>query len=385
MMAPIEGPAAWVGSEIDYRREGMHVLSRREVAEIDDALGHLKSLGEIDFAEIAPEKFPLPTLGLFLAGLAEEMRAGRGFLLLRGLPRESYSLDDMALIYAGLGVHIGQLVPQSYQGELLGHVIDVSDVETNARGYHRGGGQSMHTDNCDIVSLMCARAAGCGGISRIASAAAVHNRLLQERPDLLDALYGEYVFRRMEEDAAFGDGTLVKNIVIFSHASGQLTCNVSGSYPHRAVQAGDAAMSPLQIEALEQMKRIAASPEVYLDMSISEGDIQFLNNRTILHGRTAYDDSPDIPRRRHMMRLWLEVPSWPPLPRNQGVHWPEEQPLWLRQRQPFMEVPSRYLAEMTRRQSELVHWTRPSGSAHSETTSLRTAGHSSPLSQPSKA
>ena len=70
----------------------------------------------------------------------------------------------------------------------------------------------------------------------------------------------------------------------------------------------------LQIEALEQMKRIAASPEVYLDMSIGEGDIQFLNNRTILHGRTAYDDSPDIPRRRHMMRLWLEVPSWPPLP-----------------------------------------------------------------------
>jgi hypothetical protein len=38
------------------------------------------------------------------------------------------------------------------------------------------------------------------------------------------------------------------------------------------------------------------------------------------------------------MWLWLEVPSWPPLPRNQGVHWPEERPLWLRQRRPFMEL-----------------------------------------------
>jgi len=354
-IAPIEGSAAWVGSEIDYRREGVHVLSRREVAEINDALGHLKSLGEIDFPEIAPEKFPLPTLGPFLANLAEEMHAGRGFLLLRGLPREPYTLDDMALIYAGLGVHIGRLAPQSYQGELLGHVIDVSDVEANARGYHRGGGQSMHTDNCDIVSLMCVRAASSGGISRIASAAAVHNRLLQGRPDLLEALYGEYVFRRMEEDAAFGDGTLVKNVVIFSHATGQLTCNVSGSYPHRAVKAGDAGTSRLQAEALEEMKRISASPELYLDMSIGEGDIQFLNNRTILHGRTAYEDSPDIARRRHMMRLWLEVPSWPSFPRNQGVHWPEERPLWLRQRRPFMELPSRYLAEMSRRQAELVH------------------------------
>src|SRR2546429_8528905 len=81
-------------------------------------------------------------------------------------------------------------------------------------------------------------------------------------------------------------------------------------------------MTTLQIEALEEMKRMSASPDLYLDMEIREGDIQFLNNRTILHGRTGYEDATDIARRRHMIRLWLEVPSWPALPRNQGVHWP---------------------------------------------------------------
>jgi Taurine catabolism dioxygenase TauD, TfdA family len=351
---PIQGAAVWCGPEVDYRREGMHMLSRREVAEIDDALGHLKSLGEVDFADVTPVNFPLPTLSPYLASLSEELRAGRGFLLLRGLPRECYSLDDMALIYVGLGVHTGRLVPQSYQGELLGHVIDVSDVEADARGYHKGGAQRMHTDNCDIVSLMCVRAGKSGGISRIVSAAAVHNRLLEERPDLLQALYGEYVFRRMEQDAALGDGALVKNVVIFSRESSQLTCNVSGSYPHRAVKAGDAIMSSRQIEALEGMNRISASPDLYLDMNIGEGDIQFLNNRTILHGRTGYEDWPEMERRRHMMRLWLEVPSWPPLPGNQGMHSAADHPLWLRQRQPFMEVPSRYLAEMGARRAELV-------------------------------
>lgn len=351
---PIEGPSAWLGSEIDYRREGMHMLSRREVAEIDDALCHLKSLGETDFAEIAPEKFPLPTLGPFLGSLAGELRTGRGFLLLRGLPRARYSLDDMALIYVGLGVHIGRLIPQSYQGELLGHVIDVSDVEADARGYHKGGAQRMHSDNCDIVSLICVRAGKSGGISRIVSAAAVHNRLLAERPDLLEALYGEYVFRRMEQDAALGDGVLVKNVVIFSRQSGQLTCNVSGSYPHRAVNAGDAVMSPLQAEALEEMKRISASPDLCLDMKIGEGDVQFLNNRMILHGRTMYEDWPEMDRRRHMMRLWIDVPSWPTLPANQGMHSAADHPLWLRQRRPLMEVPSRYLAEMARRREELM-------------------------------
>jgi len=354
-LSPIEGPAAWEGPQIDWQKEGLHVLSPEQIGEIDGALGHLRSLGDTDFAEIGPEHFPLPTLGGFLAGLAERLRTGPGFLLLRGLPRERWPLDDLARIYVGLGCYVGHLSPQSYQGELLGHVIDLSDVEAQARGYHKGGAQRMHSDNCDIVSLMCVRTAPSGGISRIASGAAVHNRLLMERPDLLDVLYGEYVFRRMELDAEFGDATLVKNVVIFSRDSGQLTCNVSGSYPHRAVTAGDAAMTTLQIEALEEMKRMSASPDLYLDMEIREGDIQFLNNRTILHGRTGYEDATDIARRRHMMRLWLEVPSWPALPRNQGVHWPEERPLWLRQRRPFMELPSRYLAEMSRRKLELAH------------------------------
>jgi hypothetical protein len=353
-LAPAEGRAVWYGPQTDYRTEGMHVLSSGEIAEIDAALAHLRSFGPVDFPGITPETFPLPTLGKFFGDLGRELLHGRGFLLLRGLPRERYSLDDIGLIYYGLGVHLGGPVAQSWQGELLGNVIDVSDVEAQARGYHAGGGQRMHSDNCDVVSLMCVRAARSGGISRIVSAAAVHNTLLERRPDLLEALYGEWVFRRMELDAQYGTGPLTKNVVIFSHATGQLTCNVSGSYPHRAVQAGDAVMTPRQLEALDEMARIAASPELYLDMSIGEGDIQFLNNRTILHGRTDYEDSPEIATRRHMLRLWLQMPGWPPLPVNQGMQSPADYPLWQRQRTPFMEVPTRYLAEMTRRKAELV-------------------------------
>ena len=239
---------------------------------------HLLSLGTVDFPEITPETFPLPTLGSFFEDLGEELLHGRGFLLLRGLPRERYSLDDIGLIYYGLGVHLGRPVAQSYQGELLGNVIDVSDVEVQARGYHAGGGQRMHSDNCDVVSLMCVQAARSGGISRIVSAAAVHNRLLETQPDLVEALYKEWVFRRMALDAQYGTGPMTKRVVIFSRESGQLTCNVSGSYPYRAVKAGDAVMTPTQIEALDEMARIAASPELYLDMSIGEGDIQFLQS-----------------------------------------------------------------------------------------------------------
>ena len=113
-------------------------------------------------------------------------------------------------------------------------------------------------------------------------------------------------------------------------------------------------MTPIQREALDEVQRIAASPDTYLDMNIAEGDIQFLNNRLLLHGRTAYEDHHDMVGRRHLLRLWLRVPDWPALPDGQAMHTTEDHPLWLRQRTPYMELPSRYLAEITARQSALA-------------------------------
>jgi hypothetical protein len=352
---PAAGRAVWQGPALDWRAEGLKTLTAAEVAEIDEALAHLMALGEPDFSEITPATFPLPTLGAYFAGLRDELRRGRGFVLLRGLPRERYTADDLARIYCGLGAHLGRTLPQSWQGELLGHVIDVSDIEENARGYHAGGGQHFHTDNCDVVALMCLRAARSGGASRIASVGAIHNRLLAERPDLLAALYGDWVFRRMELDARHGTGRILKTVSILAMTAGELSCNISGSYPRRAVAAGDATMTPLQEEALDAVQRLASDPKFYLDMSIGEGDIQFLNNRLLLHGRTDYADWPDLTRRRHMLRQWIEVPTWPRLPAHQGMHSPEDQPLWLRQRTRLMELPSRYLATMTARKAALTH------------------------------
>lgn len=351
MLTSVEGAPVWKGSEIDYRKEGLHTLSGAEIEEIA-AAEHAAS--ERDIPDITPETFPLPTLAPFLRHCGEDLRTGRGFLLLRGLPRDRFNMDQLARIYVGLGAHIGRLLPQSWHGELLGNVIDVSDVEQAARGYQSGGGQRFHTDTCDIVSLMCMREAKSGGLSRIVSVGALHNRLLETRPDLLEQLYGIYVCRRMERDAELGSGRLVKSLVFLSRETGQLSCNASTDYPRRAVKAGDAVMSPPQAEALDELQRLAASPEFYLDMSIGEGDIQFLNNRTVLHGRTGYEDWPGIPRRRHLLRLWIEVPSWPALPANQGMHGPDDHAGWLRQRTPFMELPSRYIATMTARKGAMA-------------------------------
>jgi hypothetical protein len=46
-LTAIEGPAAWPGSKIDYREEGTHVLSARELADIDDATADLQRVGQL--------------------------------------------------------------------------------------------------------------------------------------------------------------------------------------------------------------------------------------------------------------------------------------------------------------------------------------------------
>lgn len=353
-ITPIHAPSAWQGSALDYRAEGLRQLTGAEIDEIDTALAHLKRRGEMDFPAITMENFPLPRFGEFLRDLGRILYAGRGFLLLRGLPRERYSVDDLAQIYFGLGAYIGRPLPQSWHGELLGHVLDISDLETGVRGYNKGGSQRFHTDSCDVIGLMCVRAAVSGGASRIASAMAVHNAILAANADHAQALYDGIPFRRMEQDAAYGTGILAKKISVYAREGAEISVSLSAQYAIRAAQAGDMARDGLGMAALEHLERVAASPDYYLDMNIGEGDIQFLNNRLLIHGRTGYEDRQDIRDRRHMMRLWLRVNGWPPLPERQSNHSDADYQGWLRQRTLAMEMPSAYLAKMTARHDDLA-------------------------------
>ncbi|MGH8428773.1 MAG: TauD/TfdA family dioxygenase, partial [Solimonas sp.] len=196
----VGGKVSWKGSEMNWREEGLHIFTSEELEEIDAALRHLKGLGELDLPDILPETFPLARTATLLARIGHDLRHGRGFALLRGLPRETYTADDMARIYFGIGSYLGRPLYQSYQGELLGHVMDHSDLEEKPRAYHSGGKLGMHTDSCDIVALMCLRTARSGGASRIASAAAVHDALIDNGAEHIAPLYRGFYYRRTDLD-----------------------------------------------------------------------------------------------------------------------------------------------------------------------------------------
>ncbi|MGE0724428.1 MAG: TauD/TfdA family dioxygenase [Alphaproteobacteria bacterium] len=353
-LAPERGPHVWRPARIDPRRDGSRRLGAPAVDEIRRALDHLRRQGPLDLPAITRVTFPLPTLGPHLARLGGALRRGRGFVVLRGLDPTRFDPDDLARIHVGLGVYIGRAIPQSHQGELLGNVMSIGDLEDRGRGYTAGGRLGPHTDNCDVIGLMCLRPAGAGGTSEVISAGAVHNRILAERPDLLQVLYDGFLFRRPALDAERGSGVAVRRIAIFSRAGGPLSVSMTLGYLRAAVHAGDAVLTPIQEEAVSYLSEVVRDPALRLRMNLRAGDIQYLDNRRMLHGRTDYRDPPEIARRRHFLRLWLMIDGWPPLPDDQGVHRADDHAGWLRHRRPLMELPSRHVAEMTRRKADLA-------------------------------
>lgn len=357
-LSPVGGRAAWLGSRLDYREDGLWQLSPAELAEIDAALNTLKTHGDLDLTEITAATFPLRTVGEFLARLREELRTGRGFVLIRGLSREQYGDDDLARIYCGLGAHLGEIIPQSGNGEILGHVLNVADVvDEPVRGYRSAQSMNMHCDGHDVVSLLCLRAAKEGGASRIASAVAVHDRMVETHPELARVLYQGMRVMRDELDAERGDGHVVtpEGVALFTKSDGVFSSCVHVAQTRAAARAGHFTITAEQEAALDLFCELAASPEFYLDMDIAPGDIQFLNNRVIVHGRTPYADHDDVNQRRHLMRLWMNIPSWPRRPATQqDIYSMADLPLWARYRTPFMELPSRYMAEVTAKQQAAV-------------------------------
>lgn len=305
----IAGPGAWIGPQLQRDASWIHNLDAGDVAEIDAALARAKCAGaRIPFA---PDAFPLSRLAAKLDAVLEEIEGGRGFALLRGLPRHRYTDADCELLYWGLGVHLGRPVSQNGRGHLLGHVRDEGRIhaDPNARGYQTSERMDFHTDMLpvDVLGLFCLRTAKSGGESKLVSALTVHNVLREERPDLLESLYGTFhVDWRGEEPE--GERPCF-SLPMFSERDGHVTTRiVSLPYYDSAARHGEQYRpSPIQREALVRVQEIANRPELMLTMDFQEGDVQLINNHIMLHARAAFEDYPEPGRERHLLRMWIAV------------------------------------------------------------------------------
>ena len=231
------------------------------------------------------------------------VRTGRGFALLRGIPVARYTDEEVFLIKWGIGTHLGEKVSQNSYGDLLGHVYDHGrdPGDTRTRGYQTSGELRFHVDRADMTSLLCLRKGRAGGLSRVVSSMSVHNAILADHPEYLPPLYEGVPYIHIEEAGAMRSW----KEPVFSVTDGVLSCSIRRNTVQKAIERSGIAMTPLETAALACFDAVAEDPAYVLEMELEPGDIQFVNNYTILHGRTAFIDDPAPGKNRHLVRLWL--------------------------------------------------------------------------------
>lgn len=307
----ITDPAAWVGPEIAKETHWYYHLDDKAAAEIDAALQAVKSAGlSIPFSKSA---FPLPTFADEIDKIADRVENGVGFVMVRGLPRERYSNEECELIYWGVGMHLGQPVSQNTRGHVLGHVTDEGRklTDANTRPYQTSAGMDFHADQLpvDILGLFCLRTAKTGGQSFLVSALTIHNVLLEERPDVLETLYQPFNLDWRGENPE-GEQPWYA-CPMFSCHDGKVSSRVTSRVFFESVTrwGEDLAMTDRQREALDVLQEVAERPELRLAMDFKEGDMQFINNHTMLHARSEYEDYDDPKLKRHLLRMWIAAPE----------------------------------------------------------------------------
>ena len=303
----ITTPDTWVGPEIQDDDRWLHELTETEIAEIDSALDSVKAAGHsIPFG---PEAFPIPGFRARLDELTSRVTDGLGVILIRGIPRARYTNEDCALIYWGLGVHMGRPVSQNSRGHLLGHVTDEGKTlaDPNARGYQTKNRLDFHCDQLpvDLLGLFCLRKSKSGGASYLVSAPAVHNVMFEERPDLLEVLYQPF---HVDWRGDHPDGEQPwYDVPMLTARDGRLAARVTNrSFMESVSRYGEElTLSDAQREALDVFQEISNREELRLQMHFQEGDMQFINNHSILHARQAYEDYDEPERKRHLLRMWI--------------------------------------------------------------------------------
>jgi hypothetical protein len=307
----ITDPAAWIGPAIAKETHWYYHVDDKAVDELDRALGSVKAAGlSIPFPKAA---FPLPTFAAELDKIADRVENGVGFVMVRGLPRARYSDEDCELIYWGIGMHLGQPVSQNTRGHLLGHVRDEGRklTDANTRPYQTNARLDFHADQLpvDILGLFCLRTAKEGGASFLVSALTVHNVLLKERPDVLETLYQPFNLDWRGENP---DGEKPWYACpMFSAHDGKVSSRITSRVFFESVTrwGEDLAMTDSQREALDVVQEVAERPGLRLAMDFKEGDMQFINNHTMLHARSEYEDFDDPKLKRHLLRMWIAAPE----------------------------------------------------------------------------
>jgi alpha-ketoglutarate-dependent taurine dioxygenase len=308
LTSPITDARAWRASTLDDRSAWYYPLPERCLAALERAVREQRREQRPATELRAPDYLGAACAGA-LGPVLAALEHGRGFVILEGVPRERYTDPELQVIYWLVGQLLGRPFEQNVQGTLLYDVRDEGkDVRSGARFSVTRAESGFHTDNSfgegvlDYVGLLCLHPARSGGLSQVVSGYTVHNELRARHPDALALLYEPF---HIDRRGGLRPGDAPTSFFPILHWDGQgLICR----YLRYWIEAGqEKAGQPLaaRVRALDALDGVLGEPELRAEFGLKPGDMFFVNNRCLLHNRTAFEDHAEPERRRHYVRLWL--------------------------------------------------------------------------------
>ena len=312
----VSGPQVWNAQTFAALDSWRFVVPDRVIDNLDTVAREARA-NQLDQDTFDYDATDFPALHAFGSAIADSMRKGTGVAQVKGMPVGRYSTEELKVLFLVIGRHIGLIGPQAPRKRGIGEVMDIETPGPKEFYYHRGGALPMHMDPVDAVGLLTIRKAKRGGVSGIASSMAVHNEILQQRPDLLALLYRGFKNRRRESRVSAGGSRLTDHHVpVYADIGGEVICSYLPQPINMAVDEGLMTLDEQERAALAIMDETAERPDLIYQMDLEPGDLQFLNNRVTLHNRGDYEDWPEVERRRLLLRLWLTMPGWTKYPPN---------------------------------------------------------------------
>jgi hypothetical protein len=317
---PITGPSVWTGEDLKSCPWWGHMLTPEDIDDLHKATEVAKKTAEWllpGVPDILPkEAFPLGTTMMEkIETMRDHLENQKGLVMIRNMPVDDprFSEDDLAIMYLGVSAHIGHIILQSSSGlrsVSRGYGLPLGRVQAEMTGETPKGGKQTnnhfryHTDRCDVISLMCIRPAPSGGASRVVSAPAIYNALLEQDPELADTLT-QPIDRIWE-----GENGFFRLPVMGLTPEGKFTTQISPSYVENAQFLDNTIKAtPTQIRALDAIEDVGM--DVGAEFMMKPGMFYFLNNHQVYHGRGNWSVTKEEKqgewgsKGRLMFRTWI--------------------------------------------------------------------------------
>jgi hypothetical protein len=185
----------------------------------------------------------------------------------------------------------------------MGHVRRTPGA-SHYRGYTSGDALGFHSDFTPMAGLLTRRTAKVGGTSSLVSSATVHDRMLERDPQLVAALYEDIPIGRLGEQHEGEPGWVMQPI--FAVEDGRFGAFYNRAMINQAQEIPEAPrLTDRQLAAITLLEEVSNDPTLRFQHLLDVGDLLFLENNRVLHGRSDFEDHDEPDLRRHLLRLWL--------------------------------------------------------------------------------